>query len=270
MKNLRGTNKYHNVRWELSIAFTLLVLSTLPVNAITLTGEDIFNDPNNDFPTAARSTSLSGSSLIFGPGVNNFEILVEIPLVSAGTYSSGDPQSHVTITANLTRLAADIVSYPADYDPIFMLYDGSKTVGFVALENNNGEGHTDTGNRNGNLVQQTTFSPALFSNVGFPSIGGNLTVMVDFFLDDALTRVAGSFGTGTGSTDYTGSQALDRTQALSLLLVADNNHEQIRIDSLFLDVAAVPEPSSFMLFSTGLIGLFGYGRQRKKIVRGVG
>ena len=54
----------------------------------TFTGVDLLRVPGVSFSTRARSAS--GSSLLFGPGSDG-DVLMRLPLISAGTVTGGTP-----------------------------------------------------------------------------------------------------------------------------------------------------------------------------------
>lgn len=250
------------------LLFTLLSLSSLHIRAatVTFTGADLYSNPNAVLHSTI--TSLSGTSLVFAPidvSANQFEKLVSLPLSSLGQWDNIDG-AVVSISANLTRLPCQAVygdsCGPEDHDTPIALGNGAKIVGSEIADNSNGSVYFEEFSDLGTYGERTTHN-LLFQNTGFPNIGETYNVNITFTLNAGSTLVNTSFLTGTGSAS---GSALGRPVDLEFLLMRDNGQgEQYQLNTLSISsesLSAVPIPASALLLSSGLIGLFAFGKRK--------
>lgn len=220
----------------------------------TWSGADLFNDPAISFPT--RLPILNGNGLDFNAGTSNLERLFEIPLVSAGALTTASPVV-ISVFINTTRRQSD-------FDPALLVNDGGVDfIGFQAADNLDGSGYIARfRDANGDGVADFAVDSPLFSNAGFPAVGGTLNATAVFTLHGAATNVLGSFLNGAGAAN---GAALDRTGSLSFSFWGNHPEELYRIDSLRIRVegTAVPEPSSLLSAALGVAALAGYAGWRR-------
>lgn len=228
----------------------------------SFTGADLYADSRVSFP--ARTPSLSGSSLLFDTGTNQFEKLLVLPLLPAGTLTSFETVV-VEISMNLTALRSDWPTDPGDHDPGAFVGDGNEIMGFLAADNDGGtiatRRYEDAGNR-GIWIEERGATNGL----GYPSIGQSFDVSGTITLLADSTEVFGSFY--SGSTSHVFTQPIDRTQEFSFIFLAHDAEEPYQLNSLSIQVSGepVPEPSSLVI-ALGLIGIGTVGRFRKGLIR---
>ncbi len=246
---------------QLFVLLTVLTFAAAPSHGElildrTWSGADLFNDPAISFPT--RAPVLNGTTLDFNTGLFNLEKLFEIPLVSAGALTTTSPVV-ISVFISLTRRQSD-------FDPGLFVNDGGvEFIGFSPADNLGGSGSIASildSNRDG--VADSASDSLLFSNTGYPAVGGILNARADFTLYGAATNVLGSFLGSAGDAD---GAALDRTGALSFSFWGNQPEEAYRINSLRIRVegtAAVPEPSSLASAALGLAALAGYAGWKRR------
>ncbi len=232
---------------------SILCLSVNVSNAgtITLSGSDLFNNANSTFPT--RTPNLNGTEINFGAGTNQYEALLDYSWIEENALEAGDTLS-VAVTMRRST---------TDFDPYFLISDGTNAFGAGAADNNSGTGLSAHFSHGSTITQAAGFS-SLFNNAGFPSIGDLFTVNLDIILQDSTTDMTFSYSSGNGNHIF--NTGLDRSQSLRLLIAGDNAGEQYGITEITLtspESAVVPEPSTFALILTGLFGLGAIRRKRK-------
>ena len=252
----------------LGALFATLTVASVTANAATIsfTGADLYNNP--DVVLHSTITTLSGSSLVFGPidvTANQFEKLVSMPLTSLGQWTDIDG-AVVTVSLNLTRLPCLAVfgdnCTDIDHDTVIALGNGNQIVGTEVADNSNGSAFLDEFVDKGSYGERTVHSD-IFQNAGFPSIGETYDVDVTFTLNAGSTLVNTAFLNGSGGA--TGN-ALGRPADLEFLLMRDNGQgEQYQLNTLSISsesLSAVPVPAAAWLFGSGLIGLIGFARRK--------
>ena len=263
---------------RLIVALRIILPAVLCCTAVTtkaatvsFTGADLYNNP--DVTLNNTITSLSGSSLVFGPidvTANQFEKLIALPLSGLGQWADIDG-AVVTVSLNLTRLPCLAVfgdsCGPEDHDTVIALGNGGQIVGSEIADNDNGSAFLDEFVDIGMYGQRVNHS-SLFQNAGFPGIGESYVVDVTFTLNAGSSFVNAAFLNGSGGS--TGS-ALGRPENLDFLLMRDNGQgEQYQLNTLSissdsLSAAPVPEPESWVMLLAGL-GLVGMAARRRRIL----
>lgn len=183
----------------------------------TYTGAQLLTAPGVSFPT--RTPMVVGSALEFGTGAANREVLIRLPLLSAGAISGSS-----SVLACYEIVLAPLT---ADNDTNWLLGDGLVLVGGGVADNSGGTG---------NAVSWTDPPVAplevvtLYTGAGFPPLNTSHTAIINILSNDSTTAVESAFGTGAGSGNLVAT--VDRTQALELVLVVDEVPEQFHIDSV--------------------------------------
>ncbi len=234
-----------------------LAISVTFANAgtITLTGQDLFNSSISTFPT--RTPVINGTEINFGYGIDQFEILIDYTWASANTVVAGDTLS---VSISMRRILFD-------FDPPFMISDGTNALGVFASNNDGGTAWAATSlNHSSAVVAPFTIlpGPIISSPAGYPSIGDLVTFNLDFVLNASTTDVSLSFLDGSGSRAI--NTALDLSQPLHFLIVGDNNDEKYGISEITFssESTAVPEPSTYALVLAGLLCI-GIIRQTNRV-----
>jgi len=228
----------------------------LPISAapLKLTGSDLLANPSVQFPIGAPS--LNGASLVFDTNGIGFGKHASIPLGQFGVVFTGAPTT-VSFSVNLTRLTDD-------WDAFIVLGDGTSLLGAAAGDNSNGQGAAevmdDLGDRGSNPNPTATI---LFTNAGFPSIGGSFDFVFSFLLESSQTTMDVSFN--GGSATHVFSRSLNAGAPLSLVFIRDNeSYERYQLNSITLNAPnGIPEPGSLALAALGLTAI-GFTRRRRK------
>ena len=232
-------------------AFVALFCSMLAVEAargaVTLTGAQLASDSRVTFPT--YTPTVSGSSIILGPGDLNFAKFMDVNL---GTFTYSDV---LEVKLNMTVLTADS-------DPKFLLSDGIRMYGASLGDDNGGTMNfirfSDNGNRGG--YDGSDFG---FQNAGYPPIGGTFDLTLRFSFSPTSSTAYGAYLAGSAQFS-TPSQYIDPTLGLHFVVVQDNEDtERYQINSITLPV---PEPVSVAVWAGA--GTIVFGRRRRLEARG--
>jgi len=113
------------------VAITLLATiaafseSEVKATVFSQTGAELITNPDVAFPTV--TPVLDASTVRFGDGVVDREILLQWNLFPAGTIGAGDPTTNIRITAEMQRLVNSAGF--GDWDPFIALSDGTNILG---------------------------------------------------------------------------------------------------------------------------------------------
>ena len=110
----------------------------------------------------------------------------------------------------------------------------------------------DLGDRGSNPNPTATI---LFTNAGFPAIGGSLDVYFSFLVEASKTTMDMSFNGGSATHEF--SRSFNAGAPLSLMLIRDNeSYERYQLNSITLNLPnKIAEPATVSLLALGLIGL---------------
>jgi hypothetical protein len=238
----------------LLLTATLFSLAPTAVSAVVAfdgTGADLFADPGATFPTG--TPAVVGSALELPASVAS-EILLVYPLAEALSFA---PDEGVVATFTLT-----LNRQSDDFDPVFLVTDGIEAVGGQVGDNPNGSARLIEGTVAGDSIL-IEGDPEIFTGAGFPAIGETVDATVEIALGNASSDIRVTFLAGDATVPST--KVLDRTAALSFLLVANSNidGEVYRIESAVLEIE-VPEPAAPALLAAGAAVLALGARTRKR------
>lgn len=225
----------------------------------TFTGAELYSDSRVSFPS--RTPLLQGTSLYYDTGTVDFEKLLVLNLLPQGALDISVPVI-VHILGNFTVQNSPSLSYPTDHDPGIGIGNGALFGGLVAADNTDGDWATVLYPDSGAFGASAPLT-TIFTGVGYPSTGQELTFDTTITLTTAATQIQGAFGGKSGSHTY---PAIDLNAPLSVVVFAHDSDERYKLNSLQVDVQgtrAVPEPSIFI----SLTGLFAIGlvtRLRRK------
>ncbi len=201
------------------------------------TGADFAADPLTTFPTITPLPS--GDAVDFVANTPN-QILARYPLVTAGTFAGSQGPITIAIETTLTRLSDD-------FDPVFLVTDGTNAVGGQIGDNPNGSARAIEALLATDSVLLIS-TPFIFDNASFPSVGLPLDAMIDIVLEPTDSTVHVSFLNGAATAQ---AFALDRTADLEFLLVANSfvpDGEIYQVNTLTLEILPdIPEPTAAWL-----------------------
>jgi hypothetical protein len=232
------------------LAVILACLCALPASATVIfdgTGSDFFEDPLTVFPTVAPSIDGSALDFLVDPDDQN-RVLAMYPLAPAGSFSAAGGTLVVTITTNLTRASED-------FDPVFMVMDGSAAVGGQVGDNPNGSARAIGGSVSGDTLAASS-DPLIFTDAGFVAIGEALDAAVMAALGTSSSELRVSF-LGSSATANVAT-IIDVEGLLSFVLVANSfisPEERYRVNTLRLEIEQVPETDVPLLMLTALLAL---------------
>ena len=236
------------------MALTLLAAATpsAAVVAFAGTGQDFFGDAEVSFPTA--TPTVVGTALDLGALVDN-EVLAAYPLAAAGTFGAADDVVAL-FQLGLTRRSDD-------FDPVFLVSDGTNVVGGQVGDNPNGSARAIDGTLAGATVT-VSGDPLLFDNAGFPALDGSLEAEVEVQMGATGSDVRVAF-LGSEVT-FSSTRVLDRSAELSFLIVANSQvgtGELYRLEAANLEIE-LPEPSALATLWVGaaVLGVFAARRRR--------
>lgn len=230
------------MRLAFLIGVSVILVAQAPVTPAALvfegTGAEFAADPSASFPTVAPTAS--GAAIEF-VSLTPSEILALYPLAEAGRFTGLSDPIVISIQANLTRLSED-------FDPVFLVTDGTGAVGGQPGDNPGGSARAIEATLAGDAINLID-APFIFDNAGFPAIGEELDVDIEIILGLASTSVGVSFLSNSATAT---TVALNRDAELTFLFVSNSflpDGENYRLNSLRLEILPdiVPEPASLSL-----------------------
>lgn len=238
----------------LATALTFAMVSTGRAATINYTGADLYNDPAVSFPSV--QPNVVGTSLEFPAGSGHSAIQLKLPLSSADSF---------IFIASVSRTADD-----RDFDPYFVLGDGSIILGAVSANANDGPGGDD--GSGGFAFSCTAGSISACEDPVFSELFESASVLplesliveLAFTLGPSSTSIALSFsGASTGSGSYTFNTALNRNALFFAILDDNDANASYRLNSL--SITTVPVPAALPLLASGLggLGFVAHRRSRK-------
>ncbi len=215
------------------------MLFLLPSQAATIMDQTYtasFLKNNALFPTrTATLTATTPAKIEFGTG-SAFDRMMQYQIVSAGNFSTS-----YEYLIKLTVYGFEALTSDSDFT--VGIFDGTNTIGFCNSDDANNQNYFFENN-----TYIATTNPAM---ANYPSIA---TFQANLLLN-ATTTVTGIAGSAT-ETRVSGL-VLDRSAALSLVLVANDAAERYRFESIRVEIeSAVPELSTLYLLFTGAILFF--------------
>ncbi len=245
------------------LALLVLASSAASADVVTLTGADLYALRGSKvfFPTTPPV--LDGTSLVFGPDGNSLKLMV-VPLIDAGTYGPTDTVS-IALRLSITRLVCSscgVASY--DFDPNFLISDGTHLVGALTADNDNGSALGASFVDAGTSGTSRDLSAPVFTDAGYPDIGTAFDVTLLFTIAPGVTTTEITYFGKTGNASVF-TRALNPAAGLSFVFLRDlDAHiggEQYQINSLTMP-NAVPAPQTLALALLALAGLAA-ARRRK-------
>ena len=225
------------------MALMLVMRSATGDEIRTLTGEDLFNNPAVIFPTTAPS--LDGKSLIFEPGVAEFEKLLVLPLVPGGKFNTSHLPMTLSAFMKLTHLECinECTGNP-DSETWIGFSDGTNIIGALTADNSLGQGFAFTLTDDG-AVGSNPVTNQLFDNAGYPDVGESFAVLVRVIIQETGTTVELSYLGGSGR--FSIGTKLDTRNDINLIMLRDNNiGQQYQLNSAL--VSALPHTNEYSGF----------------------
>ncbi|EHJ13420.1 hypothetical protein CWATWH0003_1887 [Crocosphaera watsonii WH 0003] len=230
---------------------SLLCTNTVLAGTITQNGSELLNNPNVSFPTI--NPSLIDDTLRFGTRNIEFETILRWDLFPANSLTSTSPTTSINITANLTRLLSNSLSFPEDWDPTIYLWDGTNIIGGSFGDNIGGSLRRSQGTSNGTFNSNITEGTLFNAGNSFPAIGESANFNVDFDLGTVSTQVTLS---GFGESLSFSTNNIDRTQPLSLLITRNNTSERYDVNSITVNSDLIPNEPQTIPESSNIVALF--------------
>ena len=228
---------------RISLLGLMLTLGTqVQAAIINYTGLDLYNDSDVSFN--AGSPTVSGDSLIFDTGGMDFVEFFEISIFDAGFLNNYNSGVHFSVAMNMTQLTSD-------WDPGFVISDGSHSAGIFATDNEGGQAigaeFLDTG-----IDEQRVGWDVLKSGLGYAGgVGSSIDFLIDYYIEDSFVNIDLTFN---GSTSRFTSSFLDTSAALSFMFLSENDPESYQLNTISVSApTAIPEPYTFALMLAGLV-----------------
>ncbi len=184
------------------------------------TAGSLLGTPGVTFPT--RPAVPVGDSLQFASGASN-STLISIPLFAAGELAV---DSFVTVNATINRTRVT-----EDDDLNVVVSDGARGIGIAAQDNGDGliiAYHVGFTGETYGIIDETILTSG---GAPLPPIGGITEYGMTTEHSCALTTLdVGTWGPQSGQ--HTFNSALDRSQAISLSVLAEGGTEEYRINTI--------------------------------------
>jgi hypothetical protein len=196
---------------------------------------------NATFPSRTPQVINNGTAIYFdesGVPSRDYDILIEVPLVSEGTLSH---ECEINITIDAIPLSSTNPSYLEDNELHLGITDGISIIAWTRGDNDNGTGVIFEGEY---LTTQGDMDPGyvLFSQAGMPSEFQTVVT-----LNDTETIVWGQLGSKDDTR--TSLRLISPDSELSFVLMGDNDYERYEIN--WINVEIIPEPTTLLLISLG-------------------
>lgn len=192
----------------------------------TYSGTELLAVPGVSLPT--RPAIISGASIRFEAGSQRHEVLLRLPLISAGQLAAG---TSVNLQFDVTTTRRS-----SDSDLFTLVGDGLVLTGTQTFDNTNGGGGGIAF-----LMDPPTTAPVpdesvdLFINAPLPPIGGNFEASSQVCAGGMGTGVTLSFNSSSGGIHL--ATELDQTRELSLVFLAADFWELYQIDNVRIRIA---------------------------------
>lgn len=233
----------------LSLVFTT---GSLLANALTMTGAELYTYPDVRFPTI--QPRVVGPALMFDSGNRTFEKLFTLPVLQPKTQI--DSPIFYSVSMNLTmRECIGACLGRDDWDPIFVIGDNTRMFG-IQLGNDGSiflERYMDLGLQGSRYVHEYWFSRSA------PRLNESIDIRLDFVINPSQTELSVYYDGPPQS--YLSFPGMNFANGLFFAMLRDNDYgEQHQINS----ISVVPEPNTFTLLITGVIGVLVYARSASR------
>lgn len=214
----------------------MIFLSSSASAQCTINGSDLLAYPGATFPTITPTTT--GTSLSFGAGSSNDEIIMTFPVVPSGTLLSTSDFT-VNVLMYMKRISSD-------NDPIMGITDGNAT-DFSGIIANDGSSHFDVnGTLTGNnaSIAYTTIG-ACNGSCG-SAVGDTYSVDMTFSVVSGVTSVTFTTeqGANTSTSTSTYPQVYDPSTGINFALLRQSSGETYQVDSVVIACATAPTINS--------------------------
>lgn len=240
---------------RLALLIAALALSTASglsrATTLSYTGAELLGLDAASFPSGAPTTD--GTSIQIHNVADEFAKLWALDL--AGLSFDTSPVFELGVTITFTRGSSD-------HDLLLAIGNSTHFFGIQFADNNNGQLFYERLTPTSGPAHIRWEHQLLANNIGYPAVGAQATLALNFALSNINTIVSASFGTTTVSTTI-GHSLLGG--ALEFAHFGDNDFNEIyRIDSISLTgPTLVPEPPTTALLILGLLGAGAAGHRRK-------